>query len=147
TGLVDVGQKTLVTTSTNKYDERTDGCGPVGCNADLTRDGSTAPESRWSCSPKLGVATCTITYTFAEPQDIVGFNIAFHKGNERSRALAALADSEDDLGTFQSSGTTLGFETWELMMPELGASSITLISEGLGSTEWISLTEASDMKD
>lgn len=34
-------------------------------------------DSRWSCKPDLGPdgSTCSITYTLAEPLDVVGLNI------------------------------------------------------------------------
>ena len=87
----DASEKTTVTVTTNAYDTRdgdNNGCGESGCLAELTRDGNTAdPESRWSCSKNLGEGNCYLEYTFGSPQDVISLNIAFHKGDERTRKI------------------------------------------------------------
>ncbi len=98
-GAVEVGTKTEVGVTATGYDERPGmssgsvGCGEAGgdgCSPAKSRDGiSSDIESRWSCASKLveGFGPCQIEYTFAEPQDIVGMQVAFWKGNERVRTL------------------------------------------------------------
>ena len=88
---IDASEKTTVTVTTNAYDTRdgdNSGCGESGCLAELTRDGDTDdPESRWSCSKNLGEGNCYLEYTFGSPQDVLSLNIAFHKGDERTRKI------------------------------------------------------------
>ena len=98
-GAVEVGDKTEVSVTATGYDERPgrsagmNGCGEDGgggCEAANSRDGiASEVESRWSCAPSLveGGGPCQIEYTFAEPQDIVGIQVAFWKGDERTRTL------------------------------------------------------------
>ncbi|CAM9830288.1 unnamed protein product, partial [Ectocarpus sp. 12 AP-2014] len=55
-----------------------------------TRDGIyTDIESRWSCATRLvpDKGPCQIEFTFAEPQNIVEIQVAFWKGDERTRTL------------------------------------------------------------
>lgn len=87
---IDASAKTTVSVSTNAYDTRLSGnygCGTTGCLPDLTRDGNTEDESRWSCSKSLGSGTCYVEYAFDSPQDVISMNIAFYKGNERTRTI------------------------------------------------------------
>ncbi len=95
-GAIEVGLLTEVGVSANAYDTRAGrsygdtGCGEDGCVPAYTRDGNASEdESRWACASKLvdGEGPCQIEYTFAEPQDIVGIQVAFWKGNERTRTL------------------------------------------------------------
>ena len=86
----DASVKTTVSVSANAYDTRLTGdhgCGDTGCLPTLMRDGSTLPESRWSCSKNLGEGNCYVEYTFDEPQDVISMNIAFYRGDERKRTV------------------------------------------------------------
>ncbi|CAM9476516.1 unnamed protein product [Laminaria digitata] len=65
-------------------------------------------------------------------------NIAFHKGDERTRKIKVLGDGSS-LGTFTSSGTTLDFENWTLNASKV--STIKLVARGLGYNDWLSITE------
>lgn len=77
------------------YDTRTGeafgdvGCGEDGCQPELTRDGSVDLESRWACAQNLDPdgGLCEIAFMFEEPQDIMEIQVAFFKGDERSRTL------------------------------------------------------------
>lgn len=56
----------------------------------LTRDEDPdEDESRWSCSQKIVAdgGLCEITFTFGEPQDIKGAQIAFLNGDDRTRSI------------------------------------------------------------
>ena len=53
--------------------------------------------------------------------------------------LQVLGDGSS-LGSFTSSGTTLGFENWTLNAADV--SIITLIARGLRYNDWLSITEA-----
>ena len=86
----DASIKTTVSVSANGYDTRSSdngGCGDTGCLPELARDGNTTPESRWSCSRKLGEGKCYLEFEFDSPQDVISMNIAFHKGDERTRKI------------------------------------------------------------
>lgn len=94
--LVEAGTQTTVEVSANAYDTRPGlaggdaGCGQDGCGPALTRDGvSDDGESRWSCSQSIvdSGKKCRIDFTFEEPQDIVDVQVAFWKGDDRSRTL------------------------------------------------------------
>lgn len=140
-GLVDARETTEVTVRANAWDGRTSGygCSPNGCIPQLTRDGSTRGESRWSCKEGLlGGKNCVITFEFEEPQDIVDMRISFYKGDERTRKLKIRLNGRV-AKTIESSGETTGFETFPLNTEETA----TLSLEGLGLSrdEWISLTE------
>ncbi|CAN0420712.1 unnamed protein product, partial [Scytosiphon promiscuus] len=86
-----------------------------GCAPENTRDNSLAANSRWSCRGRLveGDGGCCIDYHFDEPQDIVSMNIAFHRGTDRTRLLNVF-DNGDFLSLIQSSGSTNGFEGFDL---------------------------------
>lgn len=86
----DASEKTTVSVTANAYDTRdgdNNGCGTAGCLPELTRDSDTDAESRWSCSKILGEGNCYLEYSFDYPQDVVSLNIAFHKGDERTRKI------------------------------------------------------------
>ncbi|CAN0387633.1 unnamed protein product, partial [Pylaiella littoralis] len=98
-GAVEVGTKTEVGVSATAYDALPgahggmSGCGEVGgdgCVPANTRDGiSSEVESRWSCAMELveDEGPCVIEYTFSEPQDIMDIQVAFWKGEERTRTI------------------------------------------------------------
>lgn len=95
---VEVGTKTSVAVSANAYDTRGNsagvGCGSSGCEPALARDGDAeGAESRWSCAQKIvpDGALCEITFTFGEPQDIKGSQIAFLNGDDRTRSVEVRA--------------------------------------------------------
>ena len=95
---VEVGTKTSVTVSANAYDTRGNsagiGCGASGCEPALARDGDgEGAESRWSCAQKIvpDGSLCEITFTFGEPQDIKGSQIAFLNGDDRTRSVEVRA--------------------------------------------------------
>ena len=86
----DASVKTTVSVTANAYDTRSssnNGCGTTGCLPELTRDSSIVPESRWSCSKSLGNGNCYLEFSFDSPQDVISMNIAFHKGDERTRKI------------------------------------------------------------
>ena len=93
--LVEAVTKTTIGVSTNTFDTRVGealggvGCGQDGCGPELTRDGSVDLESRWACAQKLnpGGGLCEIGFVFEDPQDIFEVEVAFFKGDERSRTL------------------------------------------------------------
>ncbi|CAN0401946.1 unnamed protein product, partial [Ectocarpus fasciculatus] len=99
TDAVEVGTQTEVGVSATAHDVRPGsssgeiGCGEVGglgCTATNTRDGIFSDiESRWSCATSLvpDEGPCQIEFTFAEPQNIVDIQVAFWRGNERTRTL------------------------------------------------------------
>lgn len=96
-GFVEAGSKTTVRVSANAYDMRPGkksghhGCNEDGCVPELTRDGITAveAESRWSCKSKLVPhgKPCAIEFKFADPQDLKRVEVAFFKGDQRSRTV------------------------------------------------------------
>lgn len=136
---VEVGERTTVVVSANAYDERISdsGCAPDGCVAANTIDGSL--DTRWSCKESmLGGANCEITYEFGEPQDLDMIRIAFYKGVERARRLKIKINGFS-FSEVESSGQIDGFENFVLGVS--GASEVVLEALGLGSHDWISLTE------
>lgn len=88
---------TTVSVAATAFDERPGeesgdiGCGEDGCLPALAHDGigEEDSESRWSCSKDLvvGGGQCEIEFTFGSPQDIVDMEVAFWKGERRSRTL------------------------------------------------------------
>lgn len=91
----DASVKTTVSVNANAYDTHfsgNNGCGDTGCLPGLTRDSSTIPESRWSCSKKLGEGNCYLEFEFDSPQDVISMNIAFYKGDERTRKIEVCVD-------------------------------------------------------
>lgn len=98
-GIVEVGTKTGVTVEATAYDVRAGrssddvGCGlegEGGCEPTLARDGEVDEiESRWSCATKIvdDGGPCEIEFFFDEPQDIVDIEVAFWKGDLRTRTL------------------------------------------------------------
>lgn len=133
---------TDVTVSANGWDERTDGfgCTPAGCVAVNILDGSTAPESRWSCNAvKQLLLFCELTFEFGLPQDIAEIRMALHKGDERTRSVNVLVDGEL-VTTVMSSGMTLSYESYELIAPQ----ATTIVLQAAGSrNDWLSITEVS----
>lgn len=109
--LVEAGTKTTVDVSASAYDARHGidsddvGCGESGCLPALTRDGvSDDDESRWSCAKEIvpDGGQCEIEFTFGTPQDLLGVQVAFWKGDERTRTLKVKASRR---GMFASTNT------------------------------------------
>ncbi|CAM9824138.1 unnamed protein product, partial [Ectocarpus fasciculatus] len=150
-GAVEVGTKTEVGVSATAHDVRPGshggevGCGEVGglgCTATNTRDGIYSEiESRWSCSTKLldDEGPCQIEFTFAEPQAIEDIQVAFWKGNERTRTLLVHINGElthNHESYAEDTFNTLGVTATEV-------TTVMLESTALLSDEWISLLEVS----
>lgn len=145
--LVEAGTKTSISTTANAFDERAgaasgmSGCQLNGCEPGLTRDGVTAAdaESRWSCAAKLvpGELPCAIDFVFEDPQDIVDVEIAFYKGDDRTRTVEATINGEV-IGEFGSSPGSL-FNA--LGIQGVGVETLTLKAVGLGANDWLSFTE------
>lgn len=98
-GYVEVGTRTTVAVAATAYDvfpggdSGYTGCGTLGCLAALARDGnSTDIESRWSCANILvpDDGRCEIRFTFGEPVDLKGVQVAFWRVEERTRWLEVL---------------------------------------------------------
>lgn len=144
---VEAGEATTVTVSANAFDERidADGCAPDGCTAGNTRDGDLADVSRWSCSSELVAAggggageECQIVYEFSDPQLVYSVAVAFLKGDTRTRSVNINVNGI--LHTVvESSGTTLGLETFELDAE--GVLSLGLESASLAADEFLSILE------
>ncbi|CAN0540732.1 unnamed protein product, partial [Ectocarpus sp. 8 AP-2014] len=149
TDAVEVGTKTKVGVSATAQDVRSGsnsddvGCGEVGglgCTATNTRDGIFSDmESRWSCATILvpDEGPCQIEFTFAEPQNIVDIQVAFWKGNDRTRTLEVHVNGE--LTNTHESYADSTFNTLGVTATE--ASTVVLESVALHSDEWISLLE------
>eukprot|EP00904_Undaria_pinnatifida_P003012 jgi/Undpi1/12711/HiC_scaffold_6.g02379.m1 len=145
-GYVLASTKTTVGVSANAYDVRPGqdsddiGCNVDGCKPALSRDGiSDDIESRWSCAQKIvpDGGLCEIEFTFSNPQDIKEVQVAFWKGDERSRTLEASINGEI-VGEFDSyPGSTFN----ALGIEGVGVSTLTLTSIGLPNDDWISLIE------
>lgn len=94
---VEAGSETTVGVTASAYDDRPGesagdvGCGEMGCLPDLAHDGvgEEDAESRWSCAEEIvpDGGQCEITFTFDSPQDITDVQVAFWKGDERTRTL------------------------------------------------------------
>ncbi|CAM9139502.1 unnamed protein product, partial [Ectocarpus sp. 12 AP-2014] len=150
TDAVEAGTKTEVGVSATAHDVRPGsssgdvGCGEVGglgCTPTNTRDGIASDiESRWSCATSLvpDEGPCQIEFSFAEPQNIVDIQVAFWKGNERTRTLEVHVNGE--LTHTHESYTDSIFNT--LGVTATDVSTVMLESVAL-SDEWISLLEVS----
>ena len=99
-GYVLAETKTTISVSANAFDTRPsgasgdDGCGEDGCSPELSIDGIIHDlESRWSCERGLvsDGQPCQIEFVFGDPQDIIEVQVAFWKGEERSRTLEVSA--------------------------------------------------------
>ncbi|CAN0059212.1 unnamed protein product [Ectocarpus fasciculatus] len=115
-----------------------DGCAAANAHDDIISD----IESRWSCAKMLvpDEGPCQIEFSFAEPQDIVDIQVAFWKGNERTRTLDVYIDGE--LTHTHESYADSTFNTLGVTASE--ASTVMLESVDLLSDEWISLLEVRD---
>lgn len=142
--LVDARKRTTVSVDAVAFDYRMSGagCSPDGCVPENTRDNSRAANSRWSCKVNIieGNGGCRIDYHFEDPQDIKRMRIAFHKGDENTRALNVFVDGEFH-SLIESSGTTLGYQNF--LLNTQGTSDIRLYHDDFGSRpdEWLSITE------
>ncbi|CAM9253334.1 unnamed protein product, partial [Scytosiphon promiscuus] len=148
-GAVEAGEKTEVAVTATAFDVRPGassgqvGCGEGGgngCEPLNSRDGiSSEIESRWSCATKIvpDEGPCQIEYTFAEAQDIMDIQVAFWRGNERTRTLEVHFDGMLHHTHESYSGST--FNT--LAVVGTGVTTVMLQSIDLLPEEWISLIE------
>lgn len=90
---VEAATQTAVSVSATAFDERpgdASGCGEGGCLPGLAYDGVRDDDgSRWSCNKHLvpDGGQCEIVFSFETPQDIMGMQVSFWKGDERTRSL------------------------------------------------------------
>ena len=83
-----------------------------------------------------------LTFTFDEAQDIEEINIAFYKGDERTRTFEVeTLDTSGDTSTteFTSSGETDGFETFSLGSME--TTELVISPASPNEDDWISIFE------
>ncbi|CAM9626768.1 unnamed protein product, partial [Hapterophycus canaliculatus] len=110
-----------------------------GCLPALAHDGigEEDVESRWSCSKDIvsGGGQCEIEFTFGSPQDIMDVQVAFWKGDERTRTLKF---NGDKIGEFESHP---GSVSTSLGIQQNDVDTVTLESVGIDEDEWISLLE------
>ncbi|CAM9187721.1 unnamed protein product [Choristocarpus tenellus] len=140
---VEVGTKGQVGSSATAFDPRlqsNNGCNPSGCTPALSRDGSLTPTSRWSCSTNLGVNECSITYSFGTTQPFRRIDIAFYRGNERTREFEVDSDSTRMIDD-ESSGNTLSLERFGPTTEVFLTDEVTIVSTPDDDGEWFSLTE------
>ena len=137
----------MVDVDATGYDTRTsgNGCSPDGCVPSNTRDGDLLANSRWSCRGDILDSSnddegCCITYYFEEPQDIVTMRIAFHRGDENTRSLDVF-DNGDQHSTITSSGSTLGYQNFELNTDETEDIKLCLDNPNENTNVWLSITE------
>ncbi|CAN0124396.1 unnamed protein product, partial [Ectocarpus fasciculatus] len=107
---VEAGSKTTVGVTASAYDDRPGesegnvGCGESGCLPGLAHDvgGEEDTESRWSCTKEIvpDGGQCEITFRFNSPQDITNVQVAFWKGDERTRTLKVTMNG-DKLGEYE----------------------------------------------
>ena len=101
--------------------------------------------SRWSCKADVSeVDACELKLEFDEPQDIVQMKMALYKGDERTRSVNVWIDGVYT-HTITSSGTTIDFETYDLIAP--GAMTVVLQASGVEGNGWLSITEVSEGED
>ncbi|CAN0308610.1 unnamed protein product [Ectocarpus sp. 6 AP-2014] len=150
---VEAGSKTTVGVTASAYDDRPgesaggNGCGEMGCLPDLAHDGvgEEDTESRWSCAEEIvpDGGQCEITFKFDSPQDITDVQVAFWKGDERTRTLKVKING-DKIGEYESyPGST--FNSFGIQ--ENGVHTVTMESVGIDADDWISLLEVRFMVD
>ena len=142
--LVDARERTTVDVDASGYDPRTSGsgCSPNGCIPANTRDGSRSSNSRWSCKGDIFDSSdddegCWIAYYIDEPQDLVEIQVAFYKGKEDKSTLKVYNNGRYH-GKIKSSGSTNGYQTFELDTNETEELKLRLDDDG---DVWISITE------
>ncbi|CAM9368759.1 unnamed protein product, partial [Discosporangium mesarthrocarpum] len=120
------------------FDPRTNS----GCNGPCLPINSLdlQPLTRWSCQEALGGEPCWIEYQLRDPTNIDNLNIAFYKGDERTRTLKVEIDGQE-VTTITSSGTTSSFERFDLPSISMGAETLKLTAQNLGQGEWLSITD------
>ncbi|CAN0058241.1 unnamed protein product, partial [Laminaria digitata] len=98
--------------------------------------------SRWSCKGDIitGSGGCWIEYYLDEPQDIVEVQLAFYKGTSRTRTLNVYENSQFH-SQIQSSGTTNGYQTFELDTDETSVLRFYLDDWENNPTMWLSIKE------
>ncbi|CAN0231585.1 unnamed protein product [Scytosiphon promiscuus] len=144
---IEAGSKTTVGVTASAYDDRPGesagdvGCGVSGCLPDLAHDGlgEEDTESRWSCAKEIvpDGGQCEITFTFDSPQDITDVQVAFWKGEERTRTLKVKING-DTFGEYESyPGST--FNSFGIQEDDVHT--VTMESIGIDKDDWISLLE------
>lgn len=140
---MDAATRTTVVVSSSAYHE--DDCGSLGCSADLTRDSDSEDDaSRWSCHYDLKDKNCKLWYRFGEPQYLDSVELAFFRGDQRTRSFKVKTfDSDNRRRTtkFTSSGETDGFESFEIATDDVKKLYIQPIAPD--KDEWISVKEVS----
>ncbi|CAN0466604.1 unnamed protein product, partial [Laminaria digitata] len=116
-----------------------------GCVPDNTRDNDIWANSRWSCQGDILDSSdeddgCCITYSFEVPQDIVTLQIAFHRGDESTRTLDVF-DNGSHHRTITSSGSTLGYQDFNLYTDETKDIKICVWDPAWNTDVWLSITE------
>lgn len=143
--IIGLTEVTDVTASANGWDTRVggSGCAPNGCLPSNVLDNSIEPASRWSCqAASAGIDVCELTLEFDAPQDLVQMDMAFYKGDERTRSVNVWVDGVL-LNTITSSGETADYETYPLVAHQ--ASIVVLQAVDLGNNGWLSITEVTSM--
>ncbi|CAM9175809.1 unnamed protein product [Ectocarpus sp. 13 AM-2016] len=150
---VGAGSKTTVGVTASAYDDRPGegagdvGCGEMGCLPDLAHDGvgEEDTESRWSCAEEIvpDGGQCEITFTFDSPQDITDVQVAFWKGDERTRTLKVKING-DKIGEYESYPGS-AFNSFGIQ--ENGVHTVAMESVGIDRDDWISLLEVRFMVD
>ncbi|CAN0430983.1 unnamed protein product, partial [Scytosiphon promiscuus] len=118
---------------------------PDGCVPSNTRDQDLTANSRWSCQGSTLDSSdeddgCCITYSFGQAQDIVRMQVAFHRGDERTRTLDVF-DNGLLHSTITSSGSTLGFESFDLSTDETENIKLCLGDPENNTNVFVSITE------
>ncbi|CAM9406095.1 unnamed protein product, partial [Discosporangium mesarthrocarpum] len=140
-----------VTAGANAWDQRgadNNGCtvdGVDGCRPELTRDFELNfdPNSRWSCSESLGVDTCQLYFDFGSPVELINVRIGFHKGDQRKRTIKFWNGDvgDESLGTYTSSGSTLGYDVFPVTTDSKNVHRLTIQGRKLKEDEWLSITK------
>ncbi|CAN0448475.1 unnamed protein product, partial [Discosporangium mesarthrocarpum] len=101
------------------------------------------PTSRWSCSESLGVDTCQLYFDFASPVELIHVRVAFYKGDQRKRTIKFWNGDvgDESLGTYKSSGNTLGYEVFPVSTNSKNVHRLTIQGRNLSKKEWLSITE------
>lgn len=99
---------------------------------------------RFLCDPYPTPNTARLTFRLDDPQDIVELNIAFFKGDERTRTFLVKSWNEEGVKTtryFTSSGTITGFENFEIDTEE--TVKLQIVPSSPNTLDWLSIVEVS----
>lgn len=138
---MDAAARTTVAVSSSADHE--DECGSSDCSADLTRDSdSEDDDSRWSCHYDLEAKNCKLWYRFGEPQYLHSVELAFFRGDQRTRSFKVKTFDSDNRRTttkFTSSGETDGFESFKIDNDDV--TKLYIQPAAPDKDEWISIKE------